>query len=139
MSSAVGDDPHEITTSSVLRRDVPWETYLTARLISEPDLQLIRSYDKRSRATQEDLLAEVRCLLLRARAEVAPFLPCSRIRARSACAQRSRSAPLPGATDRTGGRRGLEPAWGAPLRTELPLSSRRGPHMWRPFCRCCGT
>ncbi|KAK9845988.1 hypothetical protein WJX81_007801 [Elliptochloris bilobata] len=59
MSGVAGDDPHEVTTASVLRRDVPWETYLTARLISEPDLQLIRSYDKRGRARQEELLAEV--------------------------------------------------------------------------------
>lgn len=60
MSGAAGDEPHDVTTASVLRRDVPWETYLTARLLSEPDLRLIRGYDKRSQAKQEELLAEVR-------------------------------------------------------------------------------
>lgn len=59
MSAATGDDPHKVTTASILSRDVPWETYLTARLISEPDLKLIRSYDKRNRTIQADLLAEV--------------------------------------------------------------------------------
>ena len=37
MSGAAGDEAHDVTTASVLRRDVPWETYLTARLLSEPD------------------------------------------------------------------------------------------------------
>ena len=50
----------EPNTASVLRRDLPWETYTTARLISDRDLQLIRKYDKRSRETQEELLEEVR-------------------------------------------------------------------------------
>lgn len=87
MTSAAGNDPHEVTTASVLRRDVPWETYLTARLISEPDLQLVRSYDKRGRATQEDLLAEVGHLPLRRPAEVARSCPACAFRARSACAR----------------------------------------------------
>jgi hypothetical protein len=111
MSSAVGDDPHEVTTSSVLRRDVPWETYLTARLISEPDLQLIRSYDKRGRATQEDLLAEARCLPLRGQAEVARSCPACGL----GLAALARSAPAQalclGVVDSTDVGYGLEPAW----------------------------
>ncbi len=65
----------EPNTASVLRRDLPWETYTTARLISDRDLQLIRKYDKRSRETQEELLEEVRlevvCL------ERPPLLQCA--------------------------------------------------------------
>lgn len=65
----------EPKTASVLRRDLPWETYTTARLISDRDLQLIRKYDKRSRETQEELLEEVRlevvCL------ERPPLLQCA--------------------------------------------------------------
>ncbi len=49
----------ELTTASVLHRDLPWETYTTARLISDRDLQLIKKYDKRSRETQQELLDEV--------------------------------------------------------------------------------
>ena len=45
----------------VLRREVPWETYLTARLISDRDLQLIKRYDKANRESQAQLLKEV-CL-----------------------------------------------------------------------------
>lgn len=35
-----------LTNEDVLERTVAWETYLTARLISERDLQLIRRFDK---------------------------------------------------------------------------------------------
>lgn len=48
----------ELTRHNVLKRDIPWETYLTARLISDRDLQLIRRYDKRNAETQQDLLTE---------------------------------------------------------------------------------
>jgi hypothetical protein len=41
------------------RRDVPWETYMTARLITEKDLQLIRRYDKRSEELRGSMLDEV--------------------------------------------------------------------------------
>ena len=76
MSGAAGDEPHDVTTASVLRRDVPWETYLTARLLSEPDLRLIRGYDKRGQAKQEELLAEVRdARTLRTRAVCENFVP----------------------------------------------------------------
>ena len=43
----------------MLRREVPWETYLTARLISDRDLQLIKRYDKANRESQAQLLKEV--------------------------------------------------------------------------------
>ena len=54
-----GDEGSELTTPVVLKREIPWETYLTARLITDHDLQLIRRYDKRNTETQLDLLAEV--------------------------------------------------------------------------------
>ena len=47
----------------ILARDIPWETYMTARLISDADLQLIRRYDKRSEELQASLLDEVRVLV----------------------------------------------------------------------------
>eukprot|EP01025_Chloroclados_australasicus_P037275 TRINITY_DN37_c0_g1_i1.p2 TRINITY_DN37_c0_g1~~TRINITY_DN37_c0_g1_i1.p2 ORF type:complete len:465 (-),score=79.62 TRINITY_DN37_c0_g1_i1:387-1781(-) len=48
----------EITSEQVLSRDVPWETYLTARLISDRDLQLIRRFDKSTDTIQASLLEE---------------------------------------------------------------------------------
>ena len=48
----------EPNTASVLRRDLPWEIYTTACLISDRDLQLIRKYDMCNRETQEELLEE---------------------------------------------------------------------------------
>ena len=57
---AYGEDGGELTSATVLKREVPWDTYLTARLISDKDLQLIRRYDKANRETQEQLLNEVR-------------------------------------------------------------------------------
>ena len=44
--------------AEILARDIPWETYMTARLIGEGDLQLIRRYDKRSPELQASLLDE---------------------------------------------------------------------------------
>ena len=44
----------------VLSQQVPWESYVTGRLISDADLQLIKRFDKRDAATQESLLTEVR-------------------------------------------------------------------------------
>jgi len=44
--------------AEVLARDIPWETYMTARLISDKDLQLIRRYDKRPEELQASLLDE---------------------------------------------------------------------------------
>ena len=49
----------ELTSAGVLVRDVPWETYMTARLISDRDLQLIRRYDKKDIEVKASLLEEV--------------------------------------------------------------------------------
>eukprot|EP00850_Spirogloea_muscicola_P005334 SM000024S07796 [mRNA] locus=s24:490867:493516:- [translate_table: standard] len=48
----------DVSKEQVLRRDVPWETYMTAKLISGTDLQLLRRYDHRSPEVQAALLAE---------------------------------------------------------------------------------
>lgn len=50
------DEQPEITSSSVLKRDIPWDTYMAARLISEKDLRSIRLYDKKNASTQSDIL-----------------------------------------------------------------------------------
>eukprot|EP00887_Chlorella_sp_A99_P006497 scaffold3.g6497.t1 len=56
------DDPQEAfqhdSTRNVLRRDIPWDIYMTARLISDRDLQLLRRYDKKDADYQGRLLAE---------------------------------------------------------------------------------
>lgn len=39
-------------------RDVPWETYQTASLISDIDLSLVRRYDKRSLDLRVSMLVE---------------------------------------------------------------------------------
>lgn len=52
----MSDDSSEL--QEILQRDVPWETYMTARLISDKDLQFIRRYDKRSDELQVSLLDE---------------------------------------------------------------------------------
>ncbi len=44
---------------SVLRRDIPWDIYQTARLITDRDLQLLRRFDKKEPAYQGKLLEEV--------------------------------------------------------------------------------
>ena len=49
----------EPTTAGLLKREIPWDTYLTARLISDRDLQLIRKYDKRERNQQREQLHQV--------------------------------------------------------------------------------
>lgn len=60
--ASFGEDNSDLTTRAVLRRDIPWESFLTARLISDNELQLIRKYDKRPPDVQADLLSEVRLL-----------------------------------------------------------------------------
>ncbi|CAG9462664.1 unnamed protein product [Pedinophyceae sp. YPF-701] len=40
----------------LLSRDVPWETFMHAKLITEPDLQVIRRFDKRPRHQQQHVL-----------------------------------------------------------------------------------
>lgn len=44
----------------VLKRDIPWETYTTAKLINSTGLQLLRRYDHRPDNVQAALLEEVR-------------------------------------------------------------------------------
>lgn len=46
------------SNQAVLRRDIPWGTYMSARLLSDKDLQLIRKFDNKSEATQSQLLEE---------------------------------------------------------------------------------
>ena len=62
MAYVYSDDPAdalagEPTTESLLRsREIPWDIYMTARLISDRDLALLRRYDKRDPAQQARLL-----------------------------------------------------------------------------------
>lgn len=44
--------------AKILSRDIPWETYVTARLITDTDLSLIRRYDKRSMDLRVSMLVE---------------------------------------------------------------------------------
>ncbi|XP_057513410.1 V-type proton ATPase subunit H-like isoform X2 [Actinidia eriantha] len=46
----------ELTTEQVLRRDIPWETYMTTKLITGTGLQLLRRYDNRSESDRAALL-----------------------------------------------------------------------------------
>jgi V-type H+-transporting ATPase subunit H len=48
-----------LTTSELLRsKEIPWEIYQTARLISDRDLQLLRRYDKKDAQHRKMLLSE---------------------------------------------------------------------------------
>ncbi|KDP39537.1 hypothetical protein JCGZ_02557 [Jatropha curcas] len=49
-------DQAELTTEQVLKRDIPWETYMVTKLISGTDLQLLRRYDNRSESYRAQLL-----------------------------------------------------------------------------------
>ncbi|KAK8958938.1 V-type proton ATPase subunit H [Platanthera guangdongensis] len=40
----------------VLKKDIPWETYLTTKLITGTGLQLLRRYDKKSESQRAALL-----------------------------------------------------------------------------------
>ncbi|KAH0649724.1 hypothetical protein AABB24_012123 [Solanum stoloniferum] len=46
----------ELTTEEVLRRDIPWETYMTTKLITGTGLQLLRRYDKKAESYKAQLL-----------------------------------------------------------------------------------
>ncbi|CAM8930439.1 unnamed protein product [Rhodiola kirilowii] len=46
----------ELSTEQVLKRDIPWETYMTTKLISGTSLQLLRRYDKRLESYRATLL-----------------------------------------------------------------------------------
>ncbi|MED6197452.1 hypothetical protein PIB30_056611 [Stylosanthes scabra] len=48
----------ELSTEQVLRRDIPWETYMSTKLISGTTLQLLRRYDHRSENHRAQLLDE---------------------------------------------------------------------------------
>ncbi|CAM6042900.1 unnamed protein product [Sphagnum compactum] len=48
----------ELTREEVLKRDIPWETYMTAKLINSRGLQLLRRYDHRPDSVQASLLDE---------------------------------------------------------------------------------
>ncbi|XP_059628597.1 V-type proton ATPase subunit H-like [Cornus florida] len=49
-------DQAELTTEQVLKRDIPWETYMTTKLISGTGLQLLRRYDNRAESYRATLL-----------------------------------------------------------------------------------
>lgn len=49
-------DHAELTTEQVLKRDIPWETYMTTKLITGTSLQLLRRYDNRSESYRAQLL-----------------------------------------------------------------------------------
>ncbi|XP_030548499.1 V-type proton ATPase subunit H-like [Rhodamnia argentea] len=51
-------DQAELTTEQVLKRDIPWETYMTTKLITGTCLQLLRRYDKRSESYRAQLLED---------------------------------------------------------------------------------
>ncbi|MFQ6623781.1 hypothetical protein Gotur_004216 [Gossypium turneri] len=42
--------------SKVLKRDIPWETYMTTKLISGTGLQLLRRFDNRAESVRAQLL-----------------------------------------------------------------------------------
>nr|XP_034893481.1 V-type proton ATPase subunit H-like [Populus alba] len=46
----------ELTTVQVLKRDIPWETYMVTKLISGTNLQLLRRYDNRPESYKAQLL-----------------------------------------------------------------------------------
>ncbi|XP_024386127.1 probable V-type proton ATPase subunit H [Physcomitrium patens] len=48
----------ELTREEVLKRDIPWEMYMTAKLINSTGLQLLRRYDHRPESVQAALLEE---------------------------------------------------------------------------------
>lgn len=45
--------------AAVLRSDINWDSYASARLITDKDLQLLRRYDKRSPELRASMLDEV--------------------------------------------------------------------------------
>ncbi|KAL9260405.1 V-type proton ATPase subunit H-like protein [Drosera capensis] len=49
-------DHAELSTEQVLQRVIPWETYMTTKLITGTSLQLLRRYDKRSESYRAGLL-----------------------------------------------------------------------------------
>ncbi|KAK2985516.1 hypothetical protein RJ640_015841 [Escallonia rubra] len=49
-------DQAELTIDQVLKRDIPWETYMTTKLITGTGLQLLRRYDKKAESYRAQLL-----------------------------------------------------------------------------------
>lgn len=49
-------DHAELSTEQVMKRDIPWETYMTTKLISGTSLQLLRRYDKKPESQRASLL-----------------------------------------------------------------------------------
>jgi V-type H+-transporting ATPase subunit H len=49
-------DQAELNTEQVLKRDIPWEAYMTTKLISGTSLQLLRRYDNRPESYRAQLL-----------------------------------------------------------------------------------
>nr|CAD1817281.1 unnamed protein product [Ananas comosus var. bracteatus] len=52
-------DRAELTTEQVLKRDIPWEIYMSSKLITGTGLQLLRRYDKRTESQKASLLDDV--------------------------------------------------------------------------------
>ncbi|KAJ3687898.1 hypothetical protein LUZ61_017062 [Rhynchospora tenuis] len=51
-------DRAELTTEQVLKRDIPWETYMSTKLITSTCLQLLRLYDKKPENQRASLLED---------------------------------------------------------------------------------
>ena len=47
----------------VLTRDIPWDGYQKANMITDKELDLIRKFDKKSEETKRSLLAKVKLIL----------------------------------------------------------------------------
>ncbi|ONM58116.1 V-type proton ATPase subunit H [Zea mays] len=57
-------DRAELTTEQVLKRDIPWEHYMSTKLISGTCLQLLRRYDHKPESQRAPLLEEIWIILL---------------------------------------------------------------------------
>jgi len=55
---AAAMDRAELTTEQVLKRDIPWEHYMSTKLISGTCLQLLRRYDHKPESQRAPLLEE---------------------------------------------------------------------------------
>ena len=111
---------------AVLRRDIPWDIYQTARLITDRDLQLLRRYDKKEAAYQAKLLQEV------GSREASEIHRC-----------RAEARGLAGASPRVDRRRAVAGVVAAPPTASsrlclcLPVCvCRRAPRISRPSSRC---
>ncbi|EFH45428.1 vacuolar ATP synthase subunit H family protein [Arabidopsis lyrata subsp. lyrata] len=51
-------DQAELSIEQVLKRDIPWETYMNTKLVSAKGLQLLRRYDKKPESARAQLLDE---------------------------------------------------------------------------------